>query len=53
VMAGVAATMLRGGDYRLNLPPSSALPGGPPFPALLAQEAEEVPTFPEGTLPRR
>ena len=43
IMPGVAATMLRGGDYRLNSsPPSTAPSGGPPFPALLAQEAEEV-----------
>lgn len=32
VMAGVAATMLRGGDYRLNSPPfSPGAAGGPPF----------------------
>ena len=44
VMAGVAATMLRGGNYRLNTPPSSAAPGGPPFPSSpLALLAEEVP----------
>ena len=46
--------MLRGGDYRLNSPPPSAtLPGGPPFPALLAQTAEEVPPPAEEALPRR
>ena len=45
IMSGVAAIMLRGGDYRLNSPPPSAAPsgGGPPFPDLLAQEAEEGP----------
>ena len=44
VMAGVAAIMLRGGDYRLNTPPLSAGTGGPPFPAsTLALLAEEVP----------
>ena len=48
VMSGVAAIMLRGGDYRLNSPSSSALAGGPPFPALPAQEAEEEPTHGEG-----
>ena len=44
IMAGVAAIMLRGGDYRLNTPPSSAGSGGPPFPSsTLALLAEEVP----------
>ena len=40
IMAGVAATMLRGGDFRLNLPPSSI--NGPPFSASLAPMADEV-----------
>ncbi|KAI2496274.1 hypothetical protein MHU86_18231 [Fragilaria crotonensis] len=36
VMAGVAAIMLRGGDFRLNIPPFPApaslrMPGAPPF----------------------
>jgi hypothetical protein len=48
VMSGVATIMLRGGDYRLNSPPSPAPSGGPPFPALLAPEAEEAPTLGEG-----
>ena len=43
IMSGVAATMLRGGDYRLNTPPLPASTGGPPFPAIQAQLAEEVP----------
>ncbi|KAI2507850.1 hypothetical protein MHU86_6630 [Fragilaria crotonensis] len=44
IMAGVATAMLRGGDFRLNLPPfpPGAPPGGPPFPALLAPMANEV-----------
>lgn len=48
VMAGVAATMLRGGDFRLNTPPLPAparppRPGAPPFPdPLLAQLVDEV-----------
>ena len=47
-MSGVAAIVLRGGDYRLNSPPSPAPPGGPPFPGLLAPEAEEEPIHDEG-----
>ena len=43
IMSGVAATMLRGGDYRLNSPPLSTTAGGPPFPAILGPVAEEVP----------
>ena len=43
IMAGVAAIMLRGGNYRLNSPPPVALPGDPPNPIPLAQLAEEVP----------
>lgn len=43
VMAGVAAIMLRGGDYRLNCPPISAAVGGPPILAPQAPVAEEVP----------
>lgn len=44
IMAGVATAMLRGGDFRLNLPPlpTGAPPGGPPFPAPLAPMANEV-----------
>ena len=43
VMAGVAAIMLRGGDYHLNTTPLPADPGGPPFlPTTLALLAEEV-----------
>lgn len=44
VMAGVAATMLGDGDFRLNLlsfPPGAV--GGPPFPDPLAPLANEVP----------
>ena len=45
VMAGVAAIMLRGGDYRLNTPPLSAGTGGPPFSSsTLALLADEVPS---------
>ena len=44
VMAGVAAIMLRGGDYRLNSPPSPAGTGGPPVSSSqLALLAEDVP----------
>ena len=43
IMAGVAATMLRGGDFRLNNPPLPTIPNGlPPFPAPLAPMAEET-----------
>ena len=49
IMSGVAATMLRGGDYRLNSSPPSVAPlGDPPFPDLLAPVAEEVPDPVEG-----
>ena len=41
IMSRVAAIMLRGGDYRLNTPPSSHPPGDPPFPALPAPMANE------------
>ena len=34
IMSGVTATMLHGGDYRLNVPPSVPLPGNPPNPSL-------------------
>ena len=47
IMSGVAAIMLRGGDYRLNTPPSGALSGAPPLPSILAQVADEVPPAPE------
>ncbi|KAI2505100.1 hypothetical protein MHU86_9288 [Fragilaria crotonensis] len=43
LMAGVAAIMLRGGDYRLNCPPISADAGVPPILAPQAPVAEEVP----------
>jgi hypothetical protein len=44
LMAGVAAIILRDGDYRLNTPPLSAGPGGPFPSSTLAQLAEEVPS---------
>ena len=44
IMAGVAAIMLRGGDYRLNAPHTVATPGDTPNPSPLAQMAEEAPT---------
>jgi hypothetical protein len=44
VMAGVAAIMVRGGDYRLNTLPLPAGPGGPPFPSsTLTLLSKEVP----------
>ena len=43
IMDGVATIMLRGGNYRLNLPPSSAYTAGPPLPHLLAQLADDEP----------
>ena len=46
VNAGVAAIMLRGGDYRLNSPPFSAGTGGPHFSSSqLTQQAEDVPAL--------
>ena len=44
IMAGVAATMLLGGDFLFHSPPlpTGAPRGGPPFPAPLALLANEV-----------